>query len=265
MEPTNRITRLSRQPEERPSSRISRTAPDSRTAGDTIYAAAGSPPVEGDTAGTCRACGRDSIGLAFASWIKDTFVDHDKLRPGSIICRSCLFCFDDHNEILTARTGKPKLQRMRNYSHFVTASGEWLPLSKGKKARMRELLTGEQSPAVAIIATSGQKHLIFRARMSWWQIEERTVLPFPEQLGALLEPIETLYRAGASKGEIETGHYSQKTIGKVGRSLWLDLELKLRPFRGGLPMQFAVFLGQKDDTGADCESDPLAAVAGDSA
>lgn len=88
-------------------------------------------------------------------------MDHDKLHDGSVVCHSCLFCFDDRSSALTTITGKDKPQRMRNYSHFVV-NGRWHPLSKAAKPLMWQLLT--QFPEVAVIAVSGQKHLIFRAR-----------------------------------------------------------------------------------------------------
>lgn len=209
-----------------------------------IYGAAGRPQMPGELRGSCIACGLHGVGVASQEWIKDTFMDHDKIHPGEIVCHACLFCFEDHNQALTERTGKEKLQRMRNYSHFVV-DGQWYPLSKGQKAAMRELL--QQRPTVAIIALSGQKHLIFRARSGWWQIEEQRIWPQPDLVERLLGPVEALYRAGASKAEIESGQYSQKTIMKNGLNQWREAELQLRPYRGGAVLALAVFLAQKDD------------------
>lgn len=177
-------------------------------------------------------------------------MDHDKLHPGEIVCHACLFCFDDRNQNLTTITGKNKPQRMRNYSHFIV-NDKWYPLSKGEKGKMRELIW--MDPSVAVIAISGQKHITFRARPGWWQIEENCIAPNLEALEKLMGPVESLYQAGATKTEIESGHYYQKSIAKVGLALWRDLELKLRIFRGGPYLALAVFLAQKDDddTGAN--------------
>jgi hypothetical protein len=201
-----------------------------------------------------------------------------------VVCGACVFCHDEQSELLTKLVGKWWLtakealtanpdriarwqkknktdksptpeqikliwawdgwsipQRMRNYSHFVVG-GEWMPLGKGDKSRMAELLT--QGPELAVIALSGQKHLIFRAQPGWWQVEEQSVLPFPDKLRELLGITEALY-AGFSKAEIESGDYKQYRIRKFGLSTWWALESQIKPERGGLPFQLALFLAQK--------------------
>lgn len=198
----------------------------------------------GDVAGVCRTCGAAAVGLPFGRWVKDTFNDHDKLLPGEIVCRACLFCFEDASELLTRRVGKEKPQRMRNYSHFVVG-GEWIPLTKGQKREMAELLRRE--PEAAVIALAGQKHILFRARPGWWQIEERAALPFPGVLWPLLADVERLYNGGFAKGEIGSGRYNQRRMMMFGLTEFLEVEARLRPHRGTLPLEFALFLAQKDE------------------
>lgn len=207
-----------------------------------IHRVAGSPARPGSSTGVCRACGAEGIGLPFCDWVRDTFNDHDKLRPGAIICHACLFCFEEASTLLAERTGKDKPQRMRNYSHFVI-NGEWFPLTKGEKRRMVEMM--RRKPDAVVIAVSGQKHILFRARPGWWQIEERTVLPFPGVLWPLLDVVEQLYSGGFSKEELETGRYSQHRMMQFGLAGFMNLEARLRPHRGALPLQFALFLAQK--------------------
>lgn len=220
------------------------------TASALIYAAAGRPSfaVYGaehvpDEAGTCRLCGAEGEGLPWARWVKDTFVDLDLIGPGTIVCRACLFCVDDHSVALQQRTGKDKPQRMRNYSHVVTADGRWLPLSKAQKAEMTEaLLSG---PRVAVVALSGQKHLVFRARPGSWQLEDVAVAPDVETLRRLLDAVSQLYvKGGATKAMIETGEYSQAAILALGAYRWRDAELILRPHRGSRIFALAVWLAQ---------------------
>ncbi len=221
-----------------------------------IYEAAGSPAIPGDTPGTCRLCGRlDARGVAFRDWLKPTFMDHGLLRPGEIACHACLFCADDRNEALTARTGRDKPQRMRNYTHIV-AGGSWYPLGKNQKREMAALLLGDPGPALAVIALSGQKHLCFRARAGWWQIEEQATRPLTEPLRWLLPAVTMLYEAGASKGEIESGHYTQGTLRRLpDLALWFSRESILRPMRGSLAFQLAVWLAQKPDSEETDEDD----------
>lgn len=209
-----------------------------------IWKAAGSPDQPGDTTGACRCCGERSVGLVFDQWVKDSFNDLDKCHTGQIVCHPCLFTFEEQSLTIQRLAGKEKLQKFRSYSYFVL-KGQLYVLSKGQKPQIRDVLL--QCPDVAIIALSGQKHIAFRARPGWWQIEEIGVLPFPEILASLLEVVEALYNEGAGKEDIETGRYSQGAIQRIGIVRWIELERGLKPFRGSPQLQLAVYLAQKKD------------------
>jgi hypothetical protein len=133
---------------------------------------------------------------------------------------------------------------MRNYSHFVVG-GEWIPLSKAHKRRMRELLPTAE---LAVIAHSGQKHLLFRARKGLWQFEEQQIVPDWPRLEGLLEAVEGLYSA-FSKAEIETGVYSPSRIMAFGLREWREAERLIRPERGGSLWGLAIFLAQREEEG----------------
>jgi hypothetical protein len=207
-----------------------------------IYTAAGSPALDGDLNGACRTCGQDGYGLEFREWVRPTFTDWDKLHSGKIICQPCQFCFEDHNPALDARLGKPR-QRMRNYSHFVL-DGEWYPLSKGQKPAMVELLL--RSPEVAIIADSGQKHIIFRARVGWWQFEEYAIKPEPVLLHSLITRIIPML-AIFSKAEIGTANYIASRISQWGVKRWQSDEDFLRQHRGSKLFELGLFLSTKEE------------------
>ena len=209
-----------------------------------IHLAAGSPPQCGNARGTCRCCGGSSVGVEFDRWVKDSFNDLDKCHTGQIVCHACLFTFEEQSLLIQQLAGKEKPQKFRNYSYFVL-DGRLHVLSKGQKPQIRDILL--QSPEVAIVALSGQKHIAFRARPGWWQIEEVGVLPFPQALASLLEIVEALYNEGAGKEEIETGRYSQGAIQRVGIARWIELEQGLKPFHGSPQLQLAVYLAQKKD------------------
>jgi len=180
--------------------------------------------------------------------VKPTFTDFDKLQPGEIVCNACLFCFDDANAELTRRVKKDKPQRFRNYSHFVLRD-EWIPVGKGDKRRMSELLLAD--PEVAIIAVSGQRHLGFRCPPGWWQIEEQTARPFPRELGGDLELCAELYQGGFSKSEIDSGRYLAKRIAEFGFAGWQKLESRIKPLRGSLRLRLALFLVQRNGEAED--------------
>lgn len=210
------------------------------------------------TKGTCRFCHNESTGILFSNWARPTFTDHDKLGPGDIICRDCLFWFDEKSELLAEIVGKDKPQRMRNYSHFVVG-GEWLPLSKANKAEMTAFFLGTPFPTMAAIAESGQKHIAFRAicnppgsTAGWVQFEEQRLFVRPAELRQVLDTIEDLY-VSFSKSEIEAGRYSQHRIRKFGLERWQSLESQLSSIRDSLLFKLALFLAQKrkgdNDTG----------------
>lgn len=227
-----------------------------------LYIAAGSPVYPANAPGMCRVCGTEASGVRFSAWVRDTFTDHDKLKPGEIICQACQFSFAEASELLAQRVGKENPQRMRNYSHFVVA-GAWHPLNKGQKREMRDLLL--QSPSLAVIAESGQKHLLFRAKPGWLQFEEQSILPDVERWKAAQEIVDALY-LGFTKSEIETGRYGQHRIRQFGVARWHVLEQQIRPLRGSLLFQLAIFLAQKEeDYGASGDSGKatLSPVAGD--
>jgi hypothetical protein len=191
-------------------------------------------------------------GLSFDGWVKDTFTDHDKLKPGEIICSDCGFWFEEQSQELAVITGKDKPQKMRNYSHFVIA-GKWTPLSKGDKVKMIDLLLGESFPELAVIAESGQKHIVFRAtrnpvgsKAGWVQFEEQRLWIIPAELKTLIDTVE----AGLlvfSKGEIESGQYLPYRIVQFGFDKWQSLESVIKPLRGSLFFKLALFLSQRKE------------------
>lgn len=206
--------------------------------------------------GICRFCQKSSDGQDFWDWVKPTFTDHDKLSPGDIVCDDCLFWFDEANAELATKMDKDKPQRMRNYSHFIL-NGEWIPLSKGNKTKMTSLLLGNPFPELAAIAESGQKHIVFRAtrnapgsKAGWVQFEEQSLWIEPEQLRNLLEIIQALM-VEFSKGEIETAQYKLYRIINFGLEQWRILEQELKPSRGSLIFNLALFLAQKPEEESD--------------
>lgn len=206
-----------------------------------LWHAADKPAGSGEERGICRVCGLEGTGLPFGKWVRPTFTDWDKLVQGDILCQPCQFAFCERSELLAARVGKDKPQRMRNYSHFVV-SGGWVPLSKGDKARMAHILLHE-SPEVAVIAQSGQKHILPWAVPGTVQFELTQIRDW-HRLGPLLAKVETLY-SGFSKGEIESGDYAQHRVLRFGTALWWKLEAEMKPVRQAALFELVLFLAQK--------------------
>ena len=200
----------------------------------------------------CRICGEVGHGVPFADWVRPTFTDHDKLQIGDIICHRCRWLFEERSELLAQRVGKDKPQRMRNYSHFVV-DGRWIPLSKGNKPHMKDLLLGKPFPELACIADSGQKHIFFRAKWNpsgseagYVQFEEQSIFIERSALAWLLERIEKLY-VTFNKAEIGTGDYSQYRILKFGLGTWRAYEHSIAYMRDSVLFKLALFLAQKGE------------------
>ena len=206
--------------------------------------------------GICRICGEEKgDGIDFDGWVKDTFTNYDLLFPGEVVCKDCLFWFDQRSAALQERMGKDKPQKMQNYSHFVV-NGEWLPVSKGNKGEMARLLLATPFPELAAIAVSGQKHLAFRARRNgrgqqgggWVQFEEQAIFVEAGKLGDVLKMIEELY-VTFSKGEIESGKYYPARILEFGLMRWYELEQRIKPLRQAVLFQLALYLAQRSEDG----------------
>jgi hypothetical protein len=230
----------------------------SATATRLIYRAAGEPPIAAygiaadERPGSCRLCGQSGEGIAFEAWIKDTFMDHDQLYPGDVVCRACLFCVDDHSTALQALTGRDKPQRMRNYTHIVTADGRWLALGKDQKPAILAALTQARAPQVASIALGGQKHVVLRAQPGQWQVELDRVWPDPVRLRALVTAVGRLYaEPTVTKSMMESGEYGQRAIRAMGPGPWYAAEAAVRPSRGSTLFALAVWLAQRREAGDD--------------
>lgn len=215
------------------------------TTTDILWQAADKPQMKGSISGQCRVCGNPGRGIPFDQWVRKTFTNWDLLVPGNILCHACQFAFEEHSKTLAHRLCKDDSQyvRMRNYSHFVV-EGEWLPLSKSDKEIMTEILL-RRLWSVAIIAQSGQKHLIFRGLPNVVQFEEKRIRSL-DDLEVLLATIEMLYTK-FSKTEIRDGDYSQYRILDFGLDCWQGLEAILSTHRGAKQFALGLFLAQKKE------------------
>jgi len=190
--------------------------------------------------------------MPFEKWVRPTFTDRDKLVNGSIACGDCLFWFEERSDELARRMGKEKPQRMRNYSQFLVG-GEWIPLSKGNKADMIGILLSSPFPELAVVAASGQKHLVFRAPRNpagattgWIQFEEQSFYLYPHELAQMLSSILPLLDGGFSKAEIESGQYKQYRVLDFGVERLFRFESQIGPARGTILFALAIFLAQKE-------------------
>lgn len=195
----------------------------------------------GHTAGVCRITGEQSTGMPFQKWVKDTFTDINQLRPGTIISNAASFCFVEDSALIQAKTGRDKPQKFRTYSHILTLGGEWHCLTKADKKRIVQILKGEQTEIVCL-TDSGQKHVFFKHRPGFWQLDEMFVIPDVAELTRLHAIMQALQSLGFGQDQIKTGKYHHAQIIKTGFSAWQKLESQLTPKRGTPIFDFSAWL-----------------------
>ncbi|MCX7880853.1 MAG: hypothetical protein N2517_09365 [Ignavibacteria bacterium] len=197
-------------------------------------------PVYGQEKGICKILGKESLGVPFEKWVGENFTDWDKLKPGTIISNAALFCFDDTNDCLRRKLGRTERTRFRNYSHFVV-NGEWKVFTKSQKKEIFEILVKE-TPMIAVVSDSGQKHLLFRYRYGFWQFELEFIRPNPEKLKWLVEKMKGIVALGFSKTDIEYGRYSgEKRLTKDETEMFQTNETLIKPYRGSKLFQIALW------------------------
>jgi len=183
-----------------------------------LYSIAASNKIYGTVAGICRISGKESTGVPFKSWVRDTFTDHASLKPGDIISNAALLCFDESSEVIMNLTGRDKPQRFRTYSHII-ADNKWHIFTKANKREMYQLITSGTCQVVCL-SDSGQKHLFFKHRIGFWQLEDQFVVPDIDTLKFLHARFGQLLDLGFSQTEIITGHYIGYRIMKAGMASW---------------------------------------------
>jgi hypothetical protein len=205
-----------------------------------INLAAKQPAPASGKEGICRITGMKTRGVPFSSWVKDTFTDYGSLYPGDIIGHEALFCFDEASELIMRKTGRDKPQRFRTYSHIV-CDGEWHCLTKADKEKIVGLIKSGKCEVVCL-TDSGQKHIFFKNRPGFWQLDDMHVaedLPDFERLHGLMMQMLAL---GFGQEQVKSGKYSQAQILKAGIDAWQEIESKLAVRRGEPMFDFAAWL-----------------------
>lgn len=209
-----------------------------------IYKIGAENKIYGTEKGICRITGEEGEGLIFNKWVRDTFNDHDKIYPGTIISNEALFCFDEASEIVQKRANKEKLQRFRTYSHLVF-NGEWYCFTKANKREIFDLIC--KGAEMVCLAESGQKHILFKHKEGMWQLEEMHVMPDIELLKHLHFYMCELLSFGFSQTEIVSGNYISSRLMKVGLELWKQNENEIKDYRDSAFFEFVSFMLYTDE------------------
>jgi hypothetical protein len=209
-----------------------------------IYEIGANGKIYGSVKGICRIIGKESKGLLFNKWIKNTFNDHDYLFPGTVISNEALFCFDESSKILQDKTGRDKPQRFRTYSHILK-NGKWFCVTKGDKQQIFELISN--GAEMVCLTETGQKHILFKHKIDMWQLDELHIKPDIELLHLLHYNMCELLAYQFSQTEIITGDYKLNRILKAGLKNWQNHENIIKKYRGSGIFDFTSFMLYTDD------------------
>lgn len=195
----------------------------------------------GSTAGICRITGEKSKGQIFSKWVKDTFTDHHCLKPGDIISNEAAFCFVEDSTVIQAKTGRDKPQKFRTYSHILTTSGDWLCMTKADKKAIAALVSAGEIEIICL-TDSGQKHVFFKHRPGFWQLDESFILPDVPEFSRLHTRMQELQALGFGQEQIKSGKYYHAQIIKAGVERWRAIESQIEAQRGTPIFDFAAWL-----------------------
>ena len=198
-----------------------------------VYKAAGLTPPETGNYGTCRVTGAQTYGVYFDDWIasREKFNDFATLRPGNIMSHEALFTFDEQSLLLAQKTNRDKPQRFRTYCHIITATGEWYALTKADKKLMFTLLTASQAPQVVSLTDTGQRHLFFKNRLGFWQLDDHYILPNVPLFTQIHANMMHLLTLGFTQTEVHSGNYNGARVAAAGLETWKQAESKIKAYR----------------------------------
>ncbi len=201
------------------------------------------PPVAGPDA-VCWLCGGPTHGAGWrwADAVQPTFTNHTLARaPASqTLCQPCAYFAsgDAYRQYAAAhperglKTGHAT--GWRSYSHLFSRDGHETPTRPRWRA---VLLAPPDPPFLACISTSGQKHTIFKGRVStsaaqcWVLLEEELLLVDTAAVRRVLATVEALLALGFRRDDIARGTYNPAQIHRAGLANWEPLERAMQQHR----------------------------------
>lgn len=236
--------------------------PASHVAHAWLGAPAFPPPGAVGPDATCWLCGgpTGAVGWPVRDAIPETFTNHTLAgdRASATVCQPCAYfgakasweAYAAAHPALGLKTGHA--MSWRCYSHAFSPAGHACP----NRARWRALLLDPPAPPfLFVVAESGQKHLLFRARVAHdrdvfpVQLEDDGLVVDRARFAACLAALEVLYALGFSKASIATGRYHAGQLRAVGLAAWRPAEAAFAPWRRGAPqlVRLAAFCGQRPE------------------
>lgn len=210
----------------------------------------------------CWLCGGPTHGVGWP-WkraIKPTFTNHNNASclTSQTICQPCVAMQSKETwEAYVAARPELGLKTghalsWRSYSHAFSAAGHTCPM---RTAWRDWVLDPPEPPFLFVIATSGQKHILFRATVANSrdsfpvQLEEETLWVNREDLAECVRAFERIYALGFSKDSILSGDYHPAQAMKVGVAELREADAAIRPWRERFEgyMRLAHFCAQRPE------------------
>lgn len=231
-----------------------------------VHASAGAPAMEecAPASGVCWQCGGEVVrGVALARWLSDSHGSHTRVSmpTSDVVCEACVFVGSRTSPVpgRPPQEGKQFGGNFRNYSHFGESGddGAWsvANASKGEKDVVRSFLTRPRRGAwFCAVAETGQKHVLpftptnhrgdGGGRVAF---DDRLVsVPDPRTLDSLIRRTTALLTAGATKEDVESGDYSDRSW-SLCEDMIREYERDNARIRGGGLLALVVWLAQRDE------------------
>lgn len=202
----------------------------------------------------CWLCGGSTNGRGWRreDWLKPTFTNHNQARrlDSDAVCEWCVAMSSKEpwetyvraHPAMGLKTGHAVSWRF--YSHVFTEHGHRCPTRPEWPGILME---PPAPPFLLVLTTSGQKHLIFRSRVShdresyWLQFEEDALLLQRDCMRSCIETIEDALRHGVMRSEIESGMYrTKRPAGCSSIGEWTEILDAIEQRRTTMPHEFRV-------------------------
>lgn len=207
-----------------------------------IYQAS-SKPIYGEVKGICRITGKEAFGLDFKKWVKPTFTDQAYLKSGTIVSNAALFCFNEDSQEIAKKTGRDKNQRFRTYSHIIDKEGNWHCYTKANKEQIYLAILDEAQ--LICLTDSGQRHLLFKHKIGFWQLDDLHVQPDIETFKKIHSTLSKQLELGLNQTQAISGDYPVYILAKFTKdqiAIWKENEDVLKKYRGQEIFDFTAWL-----------------------
>jgi hypothetical protein len=220
----------------------------------------------------CWLCGGATEGCGWPRYLalSDKFTNHTLARvpTSGAICVPCAglagkAIWDRYVATHGARLGIKTGHAMswRSYSHLFAPGLHRCP-TRAEWAAI--LCDPPEPPFLAVIAVSGQKHLLFRAAVAWnrdrypVQFEEQRVYVDRARLARYLHDVTAMLALGARREEIVSGRYAVERLRTTTRHAWQQAETALAEWRRADPvlLQLATFIAPAPESRSGPQPEP---------